>query len=566
MGSPEDDKTTTAHDHIIEESSVGVSAYDPEKVRRPTNDTTTLHSVDSVPSTVADNNQRDAEAALQRIRTPKQKLVRVPRKQRRGWFATFALIPEVTNPYDYKDSTKWFITFIVSISGAAAPVGSAIIFPTLEQVTRELHTTPVITNLTVALYMLSMAIFPLWWSAFSEASGRRSVYIASFALFVVFSILSAISQSIGMLIAMRMLAGGAAASVQAVGVGTIADVWLSEERGRAMGFFYLGPLCGPLFAPILGGIVGERWSWRATQWALVIYGALTWTLVFFGLPETLKSTSNLIGAASEEVEGTDNPLGPTMSRTSTRESVQQRSKQYIRLLRMLFIDPLKIFVYLRYPAVFLTIYYASVTFGTLYVLNISITYTFERAPYNFTTLIIGLLYLPNSLGYILASVLGGRWMDYIMKREAVKANRVREGKLVYQPEDRMRENAWLGALLYPVALIWFGWTAEKGVYWLAPMIANFFYGIGSMLIFAMATTMLTEFMPQRSSSGVALNNFVRNIFSCAGGIVGAPLISAIGNGWLFTILGLWALSSASVIWAMRRFGPRWRIKMEEDFG
>jgi MFS family permease len=84
------------------------------------------------------------------------------------------------------------------------------------------------------------------------------------------------------------------------------------------------------------------------------------------------------------------------------------------------------------------------------------------------------------------------------------------------------------------------------------MIANFFYGFGSMLIFAMATTMLTEFMPQRSSSGVALNNFVRNIFSCVGGIVGAPLISAIGNGWLFTILGIWALSSASVIWAMRR--------------
>lgn len=235
---------------------------------------------------------------------------------------------------------------------------------------------------------------------------------------------------------------------------------------------------------------------------------------------------------------------------------------------MLFIDPLKIFVYLKYPAVSLTIYYASVTFGGLYVLNISITYTFERPPYEFTTLILGLLYLPNSLGYILASVLGGRWMDYIMKREAVKANRVREGKLVYQPEDRMRENAWLGAVMYPVCLIWYGWTAEKGVFWLAPvcypnpdwlaakltkrqMIANFFYGVGSMLIFAMATTMLTEFMPQRSSSGVALNNFVRNIFSCVGGIVGAPLIASIGNGWLFTILGLWALSSASVIWAMR---------------
>jgi len=98
------------------------------------------------------------------------------------------------------------------------------------------------------------------------------------------------------------------------------------------------------------------------------------------------------------------------------------------------------------------------------------------------------------------------------------------------------------------------------------MIANFFYGIGSMLIFAMSTTMLTEFMPQKSSSGVAVNNFCRNILSCIGALVGAPLINAIGNGWLFTILGLWALSSGTVIWAIRRFGPKWRKSMDEALG
>lgn len=97
------------------------------------------------------------------------------------------------------------------------------------------------------------------------------------------------------------------------------------------------------------------------------------------------------------------------------------------------------------------------------------------------------------------------------------------------------------------------------------MIANFFYGLGSMIIFATVTTMLTEFLPRRSSSGVALNNFVRNILSCTGAIVGAPLIDSIGNGWLFTIIGLWALSSSVVIWLMRRYGPHWRKKMEADF-
>ena len=83
-----------------------------------------------------------------------------------------------------------------------------------------------------------------------------------------------------------------------------------------------------------------------------------------------------------------------------------------------------------------------------------------------------------------------------------------------------------------------------------------------MLIFAMVTTMLTEFMPKKASSGVAVNNFVRNIFSCVGGIVAQPLMDAIGNGWLFTGLGVIAAASSIVVWAMRHLGPRWRTSMD----
>lgn len=95
------------------------------------------------------------------------------------------------------------------------------------------------------------------------------------------------------------------------------------------------------------------------------------------------------------------------------------------------------------------------------------------------------------------------------------------------------------------------------------MIANFVFGIGSMLIFSMVTTMLTEFMPKKSSIGVALNNFVRNIFSCVGSFITAPLIGVMGNGWLFTILGGIGFVSAFVILFMKIYGPRWRLKMDE---
>lgn len=79
----------------------------------------------------------------------------------------------------------------------------------------------------------------------------------------------------------------------------------------------------------------------------------------------------------------------------------------------------------------------------------------------------------------------------------------------------------------------------------------------------MATTMLTEFMPNRASTGIAVNNFMRNIFSCVGGIIADPLIKAIGNGWLCTILGLVALVvGAFVIWAMKKYGEKWREEMD----
>ena len=137
------------------------------------------------------------------------------------------------------------------------------------------------------MYMLAMSIFPLWWSSFSEQLGRRTVYLVSFSLFVVFSVLCAVSTSAAMLVVFRVLTGGASASVQAVGAGTIADIWEPRERGRAMSMFYLGPLLGPIVAPVVGGVLAQKLGWQSTQYFLAIYGAVILLMLFFLLPETL---------------------------------------------------------------------------------------------------------------------------------------------------------------------------------------------------------------------------------------------------------------------------------------
>lgn len=273
-----------------------------------------------------------------------------------------------------------------------------------------------------------------------------------------------------MLVVMRMLSGGASASVQAVGAGTIADLWDVRERGRAMGIFYLGPLCGPLFAPIIGGALANRWGWRSTLWFMVVFGGLTVLFIFLALPETLAARKKPL----VEAEQAATPLDRTSSRVSSQ--MIRNTAKWLKFLRIAFLDPLKIILYLRYPPVLVTVYYASITFGCLYVLNVSIQESFGAPPYNFSTLLVGLLYIPNSLGYVITSFFGGRWMDRIMHREAKKANRYDDkGKLIYRPEDRMRENAFLGAILYPAALLWYGWAVQKGVYWFVPVCYTFFH-------------------------------------------------------------------------------------------
>ncbi|KAI4724244.1 MFS general substrate transporter [Aureobasidium sp. EXF-10728] len=531
-----------------------------ESISAPLPTTDGIHPVSSPDHEDASSLEKQATAS---IASEDVDPIFVPKGQRRGLLARVAIIAEVENPKHYARRTKWFITFVVAVAGAAAPMGSSIILPGLSQIDREFNSSSAVTNLSVAFYMLSMSVFPLWWSSFSETLGRRTIYLVSFFLFLVFNILSAVSVNIAMFIVMRVLSGGAAASVQAVGAGTIADVWEVKERGNAMSIFYLGPLTGPLLAPVIGGALTQGLGWRSCMWFTTIYGALLWFFILFCLPETLKDTvsTSIIAASSEKSTDTR----PTLSRTSTRQSVAVKSKRYVAIIRRWFVDPLAIILNLRIPAVALVVYYASITFGSLYVLNISVQQTFDSEPYGFSTIIVGLLYIPNSLGYFLASLFGGKWVDKIMAREAKKANRYDEhGHLIYRPEDRLRENAWLGAIMFPLALIWYGWTADHGTIWIVPMLANFFFGIGSMLIFAVVTTMLTEFMPNKASHGIALNNFVRNIFSCVGSLVASPLIDWCGDGWLFTVIGIWCLGSGVlVIWSMRRFGEGWRVRAAE---
>lgn len=243
-----------------------------------------------------------------------------------------------------------------------------------------------------------------------------------------FSVINAVSVSVNitMLIVFRILSGGAAASVQVVGAGTAADVWAPKERSRAMGLFYIGPLCGPGIAPVIGGALTEGFVWRSTLSFLVIFGGVILIPILFFLPETV----------------------------ARDKQPKEKTKLGFKGIVKKFVDPLLIVKLFRYPTILLAVYSASISFAALYFINTSVQSNFAERPYNFATIEVGLLYIAPTLGYAISSLLGGRWIDYIMAREAHRAGRYDEiGKSKYLPEDRLKENILLGTLLYPCGMI-----------------------------------------------------------------------------------------------------------------
>lgn len=587
------------HEQSLENPEVGVTPTDV-----PQNSTDSLADEEhAVTALVADDAEPPSELQLQiersnEINHVKKPLQIVPRSMRRGLLSSFSLVPECTDARDLSNRSKGYIVFVVSVAAMIAPMGGSIILPALTEVASDLHSTPNIINVSYGVYTLSLGIFPLWWSGLSEFNGRRTVYVLSFALFVAFQIGCALCKNIASLMIFRVLAGGAAASVQAVGAGTIGDVFIVTERGRAMGYFYLGPLCGPLLAPIIGGAIAIKWGWRGTQWFLVILGGVTLCLIVFGLPETLARTKKLAlpppnnGLPDEDVAIVD-PLGPVDSRRSSRSCGRHRDndvdsqihtatashhnlhhfiekfhfhhhkregtdssdeKERIgrgEVYKRILWHPLKSFKIFRYPPLPLTVCFSAYCFFCLYFLNIGIQELYSESPYNFSPLLVGLTYIPNSVGYIISSIGNGYWSDRIIARSIKK-----HGKVV--PEDRLGENVYIAIVMFPISLFVFAWTAHAKVIWVAPLVGTFVFGMASMVVFGNTMTYMVDSLPGKGATGVALNNFVRMVLAAVATFVIHPLRVAIGYGWLFTMLALGTSFSWICLFIIKKRGPKWR--------
>ncbi|KAL9094449.1 MAG: hypothetical protein Q9165_003299 [Trypethelium subeluteriae] len=135
------------------------------------------------------------------------------------------------------------------------------------------------------------------------------------------------------------------------------------------------------------------------------------------------------------------------------------------------VRPTKMLV--RSPIVFLISLYVAVVYAYLYLLFTTFTPVYQDL-YGFTLGTAGLAYLGIGVGAFLAQLVNTRFGNEIFRKHMQRGD--------WKPEHRLKLMV-PGAVLLPIGLFWYGWSAQARTQWVVPIAGTGFFGFGLMLSF-----------------------------------------------------------------------------------
>ncbi|KAI9255611.1 major facilitator superfamily domain-containing protein [Phascolomyces articulosus] len=426
------------------------------------------------------------------------------------------MTPSALQPLQMSSLRKWFILFIVALQGFLGPLSSSIYASSNIILRMSLGTSSTLINATISLYVFTQGIAPMMWAALSERYGRRIIYIIATIIYVGSTIGCALSPAIGIFVLMRIFQSIGASAAQAVGAGTITDLFLVHERGNAMGLFFLGPLIGPVVGPIAGGYIDQYVGWRYIFWTLAGMGGLVLLLMLFFLPET----STII--------------------LEQRKCQQPMLKAFTRP-----------FTFLSKPVVLLASTPYALAYGFMYFVISSLPHQLGYR-YQLSSSQIGLSYLANGVGNAVGAVLSGKQADWLLRRKQRET-----GQQQQEPEIRLAA-MWLGIILLPIGELMYGWCIYFNVHVAAGLAGLFILGVGVGVVQTPSNTYLVDAYNEYSASVIGASNLLRS--TCAGctPLMAPAMLKGIGNGWSMTVFAIISILSGGCIYFVQLFGQRWR--------
>lgn len=188
------------------------------------------------------------------------------------------------------------LDLVLAALALLGPFAIHLFFPVIPVIKDDFHLTDALAQLAFSIGVFGMAFSTLAYGAFADRYGRRPVLLIGLSLFLLGSMISALTGSFTMLLIGRL--------VQSIGAGcgiTLAraiarDLYGSERLIKAIAYLTMCFAIGGLLAPGFGGVLIDQFGWRSVFAFAGTTGLAIMLGAYFLVPETGTQNRTAIGS------------------------------------------------------------------------------------------------------------------------------------------------------------------------------------------------------------------------------------------------------------------------------
>ena len=163
---------------------------------------------------------------------------------------------------------------------------------------RDLNASVIAISWVMNGYNLVLTVLFLTCGRLADRLGHRALFAGGLALFTAASVGCALSGTVHLLIAFRVLQAVGAAAVIPTALAMLLAAYPPRRQGLAAGLFGAVTTGAAAVGPVIGGLLIQHWSWPAIFWFNVPVGTVGVILVLWLVPRSLGA----LAAAPEAIE------------------------------------------------------------------------------------------------------------------------------------------------------------------------------------------------------------------------------------------------------------------------
>lgn len=155
-----------------------------------------------------------------------------------------------------------YLPFLVASAFFMQMLDATILNTAIPTIARSFHTHPLQLHSLVTAYMLTVCVLIPASGWVSDKLGSRHTFLFAISLFTFGSLLCALSTSVAMMTACRVVQGIGGAFLMPVGRLVILRSYPRSMFVNVLNIVTIPALLGPLLGPVLGGIIVQYISWH----------------------------------------------------------------------------------------------------------------------------------------------------------------------------------------------------------------------------------------------------------------------------------------------------------------